>query len=217
MLALVVRLLPPRLTLAYARRLRRAGKLQRALGAVDIAARKLRWRAPTSAATLSEAMVLRGALLFALGYESEAIAALIDGQAALAGEPQAHAFLVRTLLRRQTLDASALPAVVQYVNRRPSSESREAFDENLRRLKTLARPRTGADVRSINSAIALARPDLPWPHLHLGILELAAGNHRRAALAIRQSADSDAREPPAALSALRSAHGEQLQQLARTE
>ncbi|HYK01195.1 MAG TPA: tetratricopeptide repeat protein [Thermoanaerobaculia bacterium] len=188
MFSLLARFLSPAKLLRRARRLAAEGRTAPALTTIEICVEKLQKSA--SWPLLGEASAVHGSLLLTIGRADDAVRPLLLGRNHI--DSGSRAFLARALLRRRSTAPETLEVLTAYL----AAPADASFGENIASLRMLARPAAGSlgRARQWNKAVAAARPDFSWPHLHLGVLHVHDGDFGRAAFALRRACERDPRD-----------------------
>lgn len=192
-------LLSPNALLRRAQRLQARSRQAAALACTEAALRKLESREETSAtrSTRGRAWSIRGSILLDLGDRRRAKKALLNAFADVSLEPDLLGFLATDLLESRDASPTARQVYLDYLARAPGGKDTAQARRNLERLREvsspdLAAPEVLAAAGDWNRAVAAHRPDLSWPHLHLGRLAAVEADW---ALATRDLEQAQALEP----------------------
>lgn len=185
--------------LSFARRKCLQGKYPKALPAVDLVMKRLAASASSSEPTLEsysqtwEALLLKGHILRNLGETGAATVAFLLAYKLLPIDDDALEFLAAELLRDGDLGETARTVYLDYLAGEHSRNPRRN-KTNLQLLESLSAPqwKQGESFESTlgwNQIICQRRPDLAWPHRHIGAIAIAWADWDTAVDSLQQAHD----------------------------
>jgi tetratricopeptide (TPR) repeat protein len=168
---LIVALLPTRVVLWWADRMRARGDPQRALAIADDRLRRLR-RGHQRAGQLH---YLRGNSFRDLRKNVRAAEAFLQGYEPTRADPKAFSFLVTEILRN-TLDSRRVDVLIDYFGSVPAGDEPLRVAANERQFqKLLAPPANGTELQAWNERVRTRFPRWRWPRMHLAMIAASRG------------------------------------------